>query len=47
MVSLTLSGRDYHFRFVRDEAIPPISSERIVAAAAVLGSDRFDFMRTR
>ena len=47
VVSLTLSGRDYHFRFVRDEAIPPISSERIVAAAAVLGSDRFDFMRTR
>ena len=47
VVSLTLSGRDYHFRFVRDETIPPISSERIVAAAAVLGSDRFDFMRTR
>jgi hypothetical protein len=47
VVSLTLSGRDYHFRFVRDEAIPPIPSERIVAAARALGNDRFDFMRTR
>ncbi len=34
VVSLTPSGRDYHFRFVRDEAIPSIPSERIVAAAS-------------
>jgi hypothetical protein len=47
VVSLTLSGGDYHFRFVREEMIPPISSERIIAAAANLGIDRFDFMRTR
>lgn len=47
VVSLTRSGRDYHFRFVRDEAIPPIASERIVAAASALGNNRFDFTRTR
>lgn len=47
VVSLTHSHREYHFHFVRDETIPPISSERIIAAAAVLGSNRFDFTRTR
>jgi hypothetical protein len=47
VVSLTPSGRDCHFRFVRDETIPQISSERIVAAAAALGNNRFDFTRTR
>ena len=47
VVSLARSGSDYHFRFVRDETIAPIPSQRIVAAAAVLGNNRFDFMRTR
>lgn len=47
VVSLTRSGRDYHFRFIRDDAIPPIPSERIVAVAAELGLGRWDFTRTR
>lgn len=47
VISLTRAGRDYHFRFVRDEAIPPIPSERIEAAAAQLGIGRFGFTRTR
>jgi hypothetical protein len=47
VVNLTRVGNDYHFRFLRDESIPTISSERITAAAAALGIDQFDFMRTR
>jgi hypothetical protein len=47
VASLTRSGTDYQFRFAHDEAISPIPSERIIAAAAVLGNNRFDFTRTR
>lgn len=47
MISLTRARRDYHFRFIRDEAIPPIPSERIEAAAAELGIGRSGFTRTR
>ena len=32
VVSLNRAGRDYHFRFIRDESIPPIPSDRIEAA---------------
>ncbi|MFL6162642.1 MAG: hypothetical protein ACJ74U_10455 [Jatrophihabitantaceae bacterium] len=46
VISLTRAGRDYHFRFIRDEAIPPIPSERIEAAAAELSIGRFGFTRT-
>lgn len=46
MVSLALAGRDYHFRFLRNDAIPPIPSEQIVAAAIPLGIGRFGFSRT-
>lgn len=47
VISLTRAGRQYHFRFIRDEAIPPIPSERIEAAAVELGVGRFGFTRTR
>ncbi|MEO6702266.1 MAG: hypothetical protein ABIP57_12335 [Jatrophihabitantaceae bacterium] len=46
VISLTRAGRDYHFRFIRDEVIRPIPSERIEAVAAELGIGRFGFTRT-
>lgn len=47
VINLVKSGRDYHFRFLRDEAIPPIPSERIEAAALELGIGQYGFTRTR
>lgn len=47
VISLTRAGRHCHFRFIRDEAIAPIPSEHIEAAAVELGIGRFDFTRTR
>jgi hypothetical protein len=47
VVSLVRSGRDWHFRFIRNDAIPDISSERIEALAIELGIGRYGFTRTR
>jgi hypothetical protein len=47
VVSLVRSGRDYHFRFIRDDTIAPIPSGRIEAAAVELGIGGFGFTRTR
>lgn len=47
VVSLARSGREYHFRFICDDTIPPIPSERIEAASAELGIGKYGFTRTR
>lgn len=47
VVNLTRSGRDYHFRFLRNNSIPDIPSTRIQAAGAELGLGRYAFTRTR
>lgn len=47
VVSLARSGREYHFRFIRNDAIPNIPSERIQAIGAELGIGRYGFTRTR
>jgi hypothetical protein len=47
VVSLARSGRDCHFRFIRNDAIPDIPSERIEAVAIELGIGRYGFTRTR
>lgn len=46
VINLTRSNRSYHFRFIRDEAIPPIPTGQIEAAADQLGIGRFGFTRT-
>jgi hypothetical protein len=47
VVSLTTSGRDVHFRFVRSGTLPEIPSERIESIAAELRIGAFEFNRTR
>ncbi len=47
IASLTRAGRDYHFHFVRNTAIPPIPSEHIKAAARALHISDWDLTRTR
>ena len=44
IVSLTQSGRDYRFRFIRNPRIP---TSRIEAAASQLHIGEWDFTRTR
>ena len=46
VVSLTRSGRDWQFRFLRNNIIPGIPSSRIQAAAIELGIGRYSFNRT-
>ena len=47
VVSLTTSGRNVHFRFVRSSTLPEIPSERIESIAAELRVSSFGFNRTR
>jgi hypothetical protein len=47
VVSLTTSGRNVHFRFVRSGTLPDIPSERIESIAAELRIAAFGFNRTR
>jgi len=47
VVSLVRSGRDWYFRFIRNDAIPDIPSERIEAVGIELGIGRYGFTRTR
>lgn len=47
IVSLFRTGRDYHFQFIRNAAIPPIRSEYIKAAAGSLHIGDWDLTRTR
>jgi hypothetical protein len=47
IVSLTKSGRDYRFRFIRNNTIPNIPSHRIQAAAGELRIGDWGFNRTR
>ncbi|MST31589.1 hypothetical protein GHK86_02435 [Acidimicrobiaceae bacterium USS-CC1] len=47
VVSLTHSGRDIHFRFVKSITIPDLPSDRIAQAATQLGFGRHGFTRTR
>lgn len=47
IVSLFRTGRDYHFQFIRNAAIPPIPSEYIKAAADSLHIGDWDLTRTR
>jgi hypothetical protein len=47
ILSLTKSGRDYRFRFNRNNRIPDIPSDRIRTAAGELHISDWDFSRTR
>ena len=47
VVSLTNSGRNVRFRFVRSNSLPEIPSERIESIASELGIHPFGFNRTR
>jgi hypothetical protein len=47
VISLTTSGRNVHFRFVRSGTLPDIPSERIESIAAELRIGTFGFNRTR
>ena len=47
IVRLSRTGRDYHFHFIRNAAIPPIPSEHIKAAASGLHIGDWDLTRTR
>lgn len=47
VVSLTKTGRNVRFRFVRSNSLPDLPSERIESIAADLGINPFGFNRTR
>jgi hypothetical protein len=47
VLNLTMSGRNYTFRFVRNPSIPPIPSEYIESHAAQFGVGAWGFNRTR
>ena len=47
VVSLSRSGRDYRFRFIRSTAVPLIPSDRVEEAAGRLHISDWDLTRTR
>lgn len=47
VLALSQSGHDYRFRFLRNQAIPPLPFDRVEAAAGRLHIDNWDLNRTR
>jgi hypothetical protein len=47
VVSLTRAGRNFNFRFIRNDRIPPIPSEHIESLAPELGIGAWGLTRTR